>query len=155
MMHICASKLTIIGSNNGLSPGRRPGYLNQCWNIVNWTHGNKVQWNFNWSSYIFIQQNSFENVVWKMAAILSWPQCVKQFSAREWFILYHFWDMQVPITCNALFIALFGSKELHIYEWQLTFAIISNLTWVSLKWATNLFCGNRTITKKSRDRQSE
>ena len=24
----------------------------------------------------FIDKNSFENVVWKMAAILSWPQCI-------------------------------------------------------------------------------
>ena len=27
--------------------------------------------------YIFIQENAFENVVWKMAAILARPQCVK------------------------------------------------------------------------------
>ena len=52
-------------------------YLNQCWNIVNWTLGNKLQWNLNRISNIFIQENEFENVVWKMAAILSRPQCVK------------------------------------------------------------------------------
>ena len=28
-------------------------------------------------TYIFIQENPFENVVWKMAAILSRPQCIK------------------------------------------------------------------------------
>ena len=28
------------------------------------------------NSYIFIQENLFENVVWKRAAILSRPQCV-------------------------------------------------------------------------------
>ena len=27
--------------------------------------------------YIFIQENAFENVVWKKAAILSQPQCIK------------------------------------------------------------------------------
>ena len=53
-------------------------YLNQCWNIVNWTLGNKIQWNLNRNSYIFIQENTFENVVWKMAAILSLPQCVNE-----------------------------------------------------------------------------
>ena len=52
-------------------------YLNQCWNIVNWTSRNKLQWNFSRNSWIFIHQNPFENVIWKMAAILSWPQCVK------------------------------------------------------------------------------
>ena len=30
------------------------------------------------SLYVFIQENALENVVWKMAAILSRPQCVKQ-----------------------------------------------------------------------------
>ena len=54
-------------------------YLNRCWGVVNWTLKNKLQWNFNQSPYIFIQENAFENVVWKMAAILSLPQCVKEF----------------------------------------------------------------------------
>ena len=71
------SKLTIICSDNGLSPGRGPShYLNQCWNIVNWSFGNKLQWNLNRNRYIFIHENPFENGVWKMAAILSQPQCV-------------------------------------------------------------------------------
>ena len=35
------------------------------------------QWNFNRNSSIFIQENAFESVVWKMAAILSRPQWVK------------------------------------------------------------------------------
>ena len=33
-------RLTTIGSDNGLSPSH---YLNHCWNIVNWTLGNKLQ----------------------------------------------------------------------------------------------------------------
>ena len=51
-------------------------YLNQCWNIVNWTPQNTLQCNFNQNSYIFFQANPFENVVWKMVAILSRTQCV-------------------------------------------------------------------------------
>ena len=42
----------------------------------NSTLGNKLQWNLNRNSFIFIQENAFENVVWKMTAILSRPQCV-------------------------------------------------------------------------------
>ena len=38
-------------------------YLNQFWNIVNWTFKNKLQWNFDQNSYIFIQENAFEYVV--------------------------------------------------------------------------------------------
>ena len=52
--------------------------LNQCWNIVNWTLRNKLQWNYNQKSYISIPENPFENTVSKMAAILSRSQCVKQ-----------------------------------------------------------------------------
>ena len=44
-------------------------YLNHCWNILNWTLGNKLQWNFKWNSNIFIQENAFENVGCEMASI--------------------------------------------------------------------------------------
>ena len=75
---ICVSKPTIIGSDNGLSPGRRQDiiYLNQCWNFVYWTLGNKFQRKLNPNSYIFKQENAFENVVWERAAILARSQCV-------------------------------------------------------------------------------
>ena len=49
-------------------------YLIQCWNIVNWTPRNKLQGNFHWNIYVFIQENMFENMC-KMASILSRPQC--------------------------------------------------------------------------------
>ena len=63
--------LYIIGSDND-------HYLNQCWDVVNWTLGNKPRWNLNRNSHIFIQENAFQNAVWK---ILSQPQRVKQQSA--------------------------------------------------------------------------
>ena len=72
-MHICVSDQTIIGSDNGLSPSH---YLNQCWNIVNLTLSNKLQWKGNRKSQIFIKENAFENIVCEMAAILSRSQCV-------------------------------------------------------------------------------
>ena len=42
-----------------------PSHLNQCWNIVNMTIGNKLQWNLTWNLHIFIQENAFENVIRK------------------------------------------------------------------------------------------
>ena len=51
-------------------------YPNQCWNIVNWTLRNKLQWYFNGNSKICILKNALENVVCEMASILSRPQCV-------------------------------------------------------------------------------
>ena len=60
-------------------------HLNQCWNIANWTIGNKRQWNFNRNQYIFIQENVFENVVCEMAAILSRRRWVTGIvSAKNW-----------------------------------------------------------------------
>ena len=53
-------------------------YLNQCWVICNWAIGNIFQWNFNQNSTICIEKNPFENAVWNMSAILSWPQCVNR-----------------------------------------------------------------------------
>ena len=50
--------------------------MNQCLNIVNWTLRNKLQWNFNRNSNIFIEENAFESVIREMGAILSRLQCV-------------------------------------------------------------------------------
>ena len=55
-------------------------YVNQCWNMVNGTLRNKLQWNINRNSCIFIQENSLENVVCEMVSILSRPQCVNAYS---------------------------------------------------------------------------
>ena len=49
---------------------------------MNWTIGNKNQWNLNRNSNIFIQENAFEYIVWKMAAILSRPQYVNPLYAE-------------------------------------------------------------------------
>ena len=50
-------------------------YLNKWWFIVNWTTGNKYQWNLSQNKTIFIRENAFENVVCMMLAISSQPQC--------------------------------------------------------------------------------
>ena len=75
--YICVNKLTIIGLDNGLSPGR-------CQDIF-WTNDGillfgPLRINFNEiliEIYIFIQENAFENVICKMAAIWSRPQYAK------------------------------------------------------------------------------
>ena len=74
-MYVCVSKLTTIGSDNGLSPGLHKAII--------WTNAGilligPLRTNF---SEILIQIDTFSFkkmhfVVWKMAAILSWPQCV-------------------------------------------------------------------------------
>ena len=76
--HICVGNSTIIGSDYGLSPGRRQDIIwtnDVILNIVNWTLWNKLQRNFNRYSNIFIQENGIQNVVCEMASILSRAQC--------------------------------------------------------------------------------
>ena len=50
---------------------------NQCSLTVNWTLENKLQWNSNQNTKIFIQGNAFENVVCETAVILSRGRWVK------------------------------------------------------------------------------
>ena len=46
-------------------------YLRQCWVIVNCILRTKVQWNFNQNTKLFSHENASENIVCKMATILS------------------------------------------------------------------------------------
>ena len=63
MTHICVGNLTIIGSYNGLSPGRRQAIIwTNAEKMGNWTLGNKLKGGFNWNKTIFIEENTFENV---------------------------------------------------------------------------------------------
>ena len=75
--HICVNKLTIVDSDNDLSPGRRQAII--------WTNAGvlligPIGTNFNEILIkihaLFIKENPFQIIVWKMAAILSRPQCV-------------------------------------------------------------------------------
>ena len=62
--HICIRELGQHWLSQWLVAYSAPSHcLNQCWPIVNWTPGNKFQWNLNRNSVIFIQENAFENVV--------------------------------------------------------------------------------------------
>ena len=76
--HICVVNLTTIDSDNGMSPGRRQAII--------WTNAGILlirTWRTNFSEIlidIHIFSNAFENVVWKMWAILFRPQCVNHYS---------------------------------------------------------------------------
>ena len=66
-------------------------YLNQCWLTINWTLGDKLQWNCNWNSNTFIEDR-FKNVVsyhkWNSIFMLDmymeW-RCITSLSL--WFVL--------------------------------------------------------------------
>ena len=74
MTHIYGSKLTIIGSDNGLSPGRNQAII---WTNAGTLLIRPLGTNF---SEILIKIHAFsfkkmqiENAVCEMAAILTWP----------------------------------------------------------------------------------
>ena len=49
--HICVRRLALLHWFRWTAPSL---YLEKCWNIVNWTFGNKLQSNLNRNLYIFI-----------------------------------------------------------------------------------------------------
>ena len=80
--YICISEYANIGSDNGLSPIRRQAII---WTNVGILLIGPLGTQFN-ETLIEIRTFSlkkmpiYENVVCKMAAILSWPQCVNKYS---------------------------------------------------------------------------
>ena len=96
MTHICVSKLTITGPDNGLLPIRRLAIIwSNAGILLFGPIEKKPQWNYNRNSKIFTQENVFESVVCEMAAILSRPQCVnKQMSMPG---APQMWCWSVPI----------------------------------------------------------
>ena len=104
MTYKFVSKLIITGSDNGLLPGQRQ--------VIVWTNagilligplGNKLKWNPNQDSYIFFKENALENVVWKMAAILSRPHCVNTVTTTLlswwWYCEYYFHNLVWQESC--------------------------------------------------------
>ena len=79
--HICVCKLTIIDSDNGLSPERHQAII---WTNARFLLIRPLETNFSEiliEIYIFLlKKKAFENGVWKMASILSQPQCVNSMS---------------------------------------------------------------------------
>ena len=98
--------------------------MNQCWNIINWTLGNKFQWNFNWNSNIFIQENVCETVVCEMASTSFRPQCVKLISHLHSFV--HKFSLNCPIfykfyTKHGSLTAVLCVKFLNDWEIEMDF----------------------------------
>ena len=68
----------MIGADNGFFPGRRPAIF---WTNAEMLFIRTLGTNFSEilrCSYVFIQENSIQIVVYKMAAIFSQSQCIKE-----------------------------------------------------------------------------
>ena len=85
--HICVSEIGQYWFRWWLIAYSVPShYLNQLWHIVNWTLGNKFQWNLNQYTIIFMQENAFDIVVCEMMAILSQPWYVNFIQLFSFFL---------------------------------------------------------------------
>ena len=88
--HICVNKLAIVGSDNGLAPTRRQAII---WTNVGILLIEPLGTNFSEILIeiitFFSQENAFENVVRKLAAILSRPQCVNTLSTALYQLVRH------------------------------------------------------------------
>ena len=77
------SKLTIIDSDNGLSPGRRQAII---WTNAGILLTGSLTTNFSEiliKIYTFSSKNIFENIVWNMAAMLPWPYFVNSLKPSD------------------------------------------------------------------------
>ena len=101
VMHICVSKLTIIGLDSGWSTPSH--YLNQCWNNINLTLGNEFPWNFSDTNIFSFKKMHLKISSAKVATILYWLQCVKLSSLSDTYDFAqwnHQWLRQRLVTCS-------------------------------------------------------
>ena len=101
--HKYASDSTLIGSDNGLSPGRRQVIMRTITGILlKWSLGNKLQRHFNRNLYIFVQENAIKNVIWKMAGILSRSQCVNSLGPSDAVWRWRSWSTLIQVMACCL-----------------------------------------------------
>ena len=120
--HICVSKLSIIGRDNGLSPGRRQAII--------WTNDGILligPLGTNFSEILIeiqifsLKENTFENVLCETFFISSQPQCVKIQHNKTRFCA-HVWRCRQPTTdyhgkYKPCFAAIFSQVYWHISLW--------------------------------------
>ena len=113
-----------IGSGNGLSPiWCQANTWTNVVLFVNWTPGNKFQWNLNLNSLIFIQENAFKKAVCQnVALILSrgrWiktPKAFKPFIKIFKVISQPVWPICLIYWCVSG--AIFMANDPHVFSMQ-------------------------------------
>ena len=142
--HICVGNLTIIGSDNGSWPDHRQVII---WISAGILLIGSFGTNFSEIYNIFIQENAFESVVCRMAAIMYRPQCVKVSSVFQgWFSTqkpnmakYHITLIQIGMNlslqnlrCDMAFI-----EPMHCNK--------SNITYLLTYLLQNLTCSTTVV----------
>ena len=108
--HICISKLTIIGSDNGLLPGRHQAII--------WT---------NTGILLSGKENAFENVIYEMEASSSRPQCVHLFGceARIFCTKYSMIIIALPLKVSLIVFVSMNTPQSCTRFPKISFAIFN------------------------------
>ena len=93
----------------------------QCWFMVNWAHRNKLKWNSNQNRILFIQENVFENVVYK---------CQPFYSGLNM--------SSAPGSCLNIKTVFPRYGDSHVKDKTVGENVLS-LTWESLYWYESIF----------------
>ena len=97
--HICVSKLTIDGSDNGLSPGRHQAIIStKTWILLIGLLGTNFIEILIGILKIFIQENALEIVVCEMVPILSRPQHIDDHIFKSRFRKIRSYSLQITIV---------------------------------------------------------
>ena len=108
----------IIGSGNGLAPV-------QCWIIVNWTASIVIL------SFSF--KKCIQNVSWKMAAILSWPQGVKELFKWVKPVSHNWQNTFMNLWCATITQVDSGSRfNITTLSYQYKWMVLSLPQWMGL-----------------------
>ena len=93
---------------------------NQCLVIFNWTLRNKLQWNFDQNTKLFIHENASENIVSETVAILSrW--------VNLWWLICSPWFVGRPNPANPHSLP---PNVKHVMEWK----SYRTTVWKPLRW---------------------
>ena len=113
-------------------------YLKECWNNVNWIHGTKPQWNFNWNLNIFIEENAFE-----MSSGKCRPFCLSLNVLMEYcsgvnilqapLIIHRLVDMRVWSSGQALLTYIYIISRYVFFIWLLIGTLMLHSAWVDIK----------------------
>ena len=92
-----------------------------------WTLRNKLKWNLNWNTNIFIDKNVFENIICKIAAILSgerWVKTVFPQICHTKYLRLRYWLVCVQWFPNMCYTHLWCMERIYIYIYMITFEIM-------------------------------
>ena len=119
LWNLFVGNLTIIVSDNGLLLGRRQAIIwNNAGILLMRPLVTNPRYNFNRNWNIFIQENAFENVVWK---ILSRPQYVTK-NLVCFYINIITWSLWVPLTTpQSVVEGIMGSSNCYSIMWKIVF----------------------------------